>query len=203
MKLCGVCKFLISASLVFAAGCAPQVVAPPDIAAESSERAAIKLFGAIVIRSSAGPARKARFVWTRFANENESPRDVADIKTPFGTTQARLEIDSDGMEILIGGQPADEKNAAPDLRAWLRSLPPPHSVGYWLAGEPDPAHPFRELFAANDSAAVRIHQHGWEAEYAERDEDGRPLRIVLRPLSPLPELPGALAEVRIIRRLSD
>ena len=202
MKLCGACKSPISALFLAAAlaGCAPPFAPPPDIA---SETATIKFAGVVIVQSSDSAARKARIVWTRIAATNELPRDTADIKTPLGTTQARLAIDASGMQIEVGGRPAKMADAAPDLRKWLDALPPPHSIGYWLAGASDPAYSTREIFAANAPGIVRLQQHDWEAEYAERDSKGRPLRILMRPLSPLPELPGAEAEVRIAKWLSE
>lgn len=152
------------------------------------------------MRAADAPTRRARMVWTRFLDGDGTSRDTADIKTPFGTTHARLEIDADGMQILVGGRPAQTANAAPDLQAWLNVLPPPHSIGYWLAGESDPAYSTREVFVPHEPGIGRITQHEWEVEYAERDKDGRPSRILMRP--PTLQLPDAEAEVRITRWLT-
>ena len=193
MKLCGACGLPISALLCasFAAGCATR--AAPE--------AEVKFAGVVTVRSSASPARRARIVWARSPNGG-APRDTVDIKTPFGITQARLAIDAEGMQILIGGREAETENAAPDLRRWLELLPPPHSIGYWLSGESDPAYSAREIFVPGVPGIGRIEQHEWEVEYAERDGDGRPSRVKLRPQTPAARLPDAEAEIRIVRWLT-
>lgn len=206
MKLCGVCGLptnafwaaAVAAVAVFAAGCAP-IVAPLQ---QEEPATVIKLTAVVVIRSAVAPARKAKIIWTRARQSGGIWRDSADIKTPFGTTHARLEIDESGMQIFVGGGLADLENAAPDVRLWLDGLPPPQSIGFWLAGESDPDYSTREIFAPQIAGIVRIQQHNWEAEY-ERDEAGFPARILLRPLSPLAELPEAEAEVRILRRAAE
>ncbi|MGI9297441.1 MAG: lipoprotein insertase outer membrane protein LolB [Gammaproteobacteria bacterium] len=201
MKLCGVCGspnsapprvFCALLCVLFAAGCAPRT---------AQNAGEIKFAGVATVRSSAAPARRAKMIWTRF-QDGGLPRDTVDIKTPFGITQARLEIDADGMRILVGGRDAKTENAAPDVREWLESLPPPHSIGYWLAGESDPAYSAREIFVPGEPGVGRIHQHEWEVEYAERDENGRPSRIRMRPRTPPPLLPDAEAEVWITKWLA-
>ena len=186
MKLCGVCGLPISALLCvfFVSGCAGlrAGISPPP-AAE------MKLTGVIVARSDATPARRTKVVWTRFParTKNESPRDTVDIKTPLGTTSARLEIDANGIQIFSGGKQMAIDDTDPALRRWLKILPPPHSLGRWLS----------ELSAAGASDSARVYRDSWAVEVVTRDESGRPAHIKMRPQTPAPDLPGAEVEFRI------
>ena len=130
------------------------------------------------------PGRRVRLIWERvFENQQQEggdvlqARDIVEIKNPFGNTQARLENDSGGLQISIAGRAAD----GGETRRLLAMLPPPEALGYWLLGASEPGHSTREIFIPGAPGAGRIVQHGWEVIYEERDDEGRPRRIVLRP----------------------
>lgn len=157
------------------------------------ETAEMKLVAVATVRSASAPVRRAKIVWTRFSSL-AGGYDAADLQTPLGTTQARLEVRADGMRIFVGGEEVDAKDAGAEVQRWLAVLPPPRSFGYWLAGKSDPDYPTRELLAVGVAGVVKIYQHEWEVEFVERGEDGYPLHLKMRPQS---SASAAEVEVRI------
>ncbi len=169
MKRCAVCRLRINAlCALLLAGCAP----PPP---QPAQPAGVKISGIATIRADGRPARRARLSW-----ERTDGRDIVEIKTPLGTTQTQIVMERDEIIFFSGGREIPLRETGGEMQNWLLILPPPQSLGYWLLGAPDPNYSARETFIPDKIGAARIFQHGWEIEYAERGEDGRPARIELR-----------------------
>lgn len=190
MKQYAVCKSGISAlgAALFFAGCAPV----PALRTP----AGVKVSAVAAVHADGMPSRRARLTWERIGG-----RDVAEIKTPLGTSRARVVIEDGDAAVFAGGKQIPPEETGAEVNRWLKLLPPPQSFGYWLLGESDPAYSSRETFTADKPGVGRIMQHGWEIIYAERDEEGRPARIELR--ADAPDSPGAAqnarAEVKIFK----
>ena len=165
---------------------------PPYV--ELSQHA--KFVGVATIRSPDSPARRAKLTWERVSN-GDVRTDITEIKTPLGTTQARLTMDKNNIKIEVGGRVVDSDELQGEAKKWTEMLPPGDSVGYWMLGKPDPDYSARETIIPGEQGVSRIYQHDWEIEYVERDEDGLPLRIILR----APE-PDNEAEIKIVKWLT-
>ena len=167
------------AGAVLVSGCA---VSPPRL---ESPRPLYVVAGKIAARPEGGAARAVSFEWRRLQTEN-GLLDSATF-TRHGVTVARMTVSPDKVEVhtasgkILRGEdlPAEHLGIAVPLRA----------LGFWLAGESDPAHSTREL---TDPGGMirRISQHGWEIEFAARDDGGNPTRIEAR-------FPGGTASVNL------
>ena len=163
------------------AGCAPAL-SPP-------ESSAVKISGIAAVYADGMAARRARLTWARSGG-----RDIVEIKTPLGTTQAQIIIDGGVAALYSGGREVPLAEAGTEIQKWLLLLPPPQSFGYWLLGESDPQYSSREVFVPGAAEISRINQHGWEIIYAGRGEENRPARIELRAAAP--DSPGAAQNAR-------
>lgn len=177
-----------AAVLSLLAGCAGvfDPVLPP---------ASAKFFAAARASADGLPLRRARLTWERVSGD-DGPLDVVEVKTPLGITQTRASISRDEASFK-GASPAGR-----EWDAWSAMLPPPHSIGYWLAeGRPDPAYSADQSFADGSSSEVaRIYQHGWEIIYDERDELQRPIAVRMRRVGEMPV--RAEINVRILKWLA-
>ena len=180
LKLCGGCKLtnkIFGLTLFLLAGCASFTTTPPTWQLTT----ATDKFSAIATIHTEGQAtRQARLTWERYRTD-DMPLDVVNIKTPFGTTQARLEIDGTRMDIIIGGQIVSAARLHPQIQHWLRILPPPGSIGYWLHGESDPNYSTHEILIPGTAGISHIIQHEWHINYEMRDDAGRPASILIQP----------------------
>ncbi|MBE8158823.1 MAG: outer membrane lipoprotein LolB [Betaproteobacteria bacterium] len=192
MKLCAVCKSGISAlwAALLLSGCA-AVTAVTAV----QEPAGIKMSAAAEVHADGMPSRRARLTWARIGG-----RDIVEIKTPLGTTQAKIVIDDGGAKIHTGGREMLPEEAGGEVARWLKLLPPPHSIGYWLLGKSDPGYSAHEIFVPGKQGISRIIQHGWEIVYAGRGEDGRPARIEFR--ADAPDSAGAAKNARAEVKIS-
>lgn len=177
MKLLNACRWLNKTSLLFcAASLSACATIPPYV--EPSKH--VKFTAVVTLRSPDSPARRARVTWERIWNHNVHT-DITEVKTPLGTTQARLTIDDSDAKIEIRGYPASVHELDDEAQKWVEMLPPGSSIGDWLLGHTDPDYSARETIIPGEIGIKRIYQHHWEIEYAERDEDGNPAVIVLHP----------------------
>ena len=180
MKRVLFCAPLWAAALLFS-GCA---LSPP---ASESPRPLYVVAGKIAARPEGAPARAVSFEWRRLQTAS-GHLDSATFSR-HGVTVARMTVSPEKVEVhtargkILRGEnlPAEHLGIVVPLRA----------LGFWLAGESDPLHSTREL---TDPGGMirRISQHGWEIEFAARDENGNPIRIEAK-------FPGGTASVNLKR----
>ena len=167
------------AGVFFLAGCAGVLTPPPAPVRD------YHVEGKIVARPDEGAARAVSFEWLRL----RVPAGTVDSVTfrRHGVSVARMTISPEGIHASTA---RGEVLQGEDIPAKRLGIPVPlRALGFWLAGKSDPSSSSRETTLPG-GAIQSIHQHGWKVVFAERDEEGRPMRIEA-------EFPGGTAEVEV------
>ncbi len=127
-------------------------------------------FSLIVEETQQKTHESGRFDYSLISKDSQ----ILDLKSPIGTTVARIQTTSEGATLQVVGR---DKVAADSIETLMQETlgfsVPITGLAYWLEGTPDPRS------AYNEDSPDAFSQMGWHITVAARDNQNRVKRLVV------------------------
>lgn len=161
--------FAIGVLIAGLGGCAsvPEVVSPLPQATVSAPDRAFQVAGRFKVNHQ-GRGYQAAFDW-----QHAAAADELNVKSPLGTTLARLQRDAQGVRLQADGQLRTADNVETLTREVLGWPLPLSNLAWWARGQAAPGEP------AVGEADGRLTQQGWLIRHAADAASGAPRRLEL------------------------